>query len=134
MKAVKKVIETEVIPMILNTSYNREVFSESSIMPLYLSIQQHSPESCPVNNEKTKKLAIAYFSKQEQLTRKHGVKIVGAWHSMEDHTVAIVFEVKSVEAMQEFMMEPEVLNFMAYQTSHTRLVTTMEEAAKLYLK
>jgi hypothetical protein len=103
-------------------------------MPLFLSIQQHSPESCPVNNEKTKKLAIAFFSKQEQLLKKHRIKAVGAWHSAEDHTVAMVYEVQSVEDMQKFMMEPEVLSFMAYQTGHTRLVTTMEEAVKLYLK
>jgi len=103
-------------------------------MPMFLSIMQHSPESCPYHNEKTKKLALAFFSKQEQLLKKHGVKVIGAWHSAEDHTVAMVYEVPNVEAMQKFMMEPEVLNFMAYQTGHTRLVTTMEEAVKLYLK
>jgi hypothetical protein len=103
-------------------------------MPLFLTMHQHSPESCPINNEKTKKLALAYFSKQEQLTKKHHVKIIGAWHSAEDHTIAIVYEVPSVEDMQKFTMEPEVMNFLAFQMGHTRLVTTMEEAVKLYLK
>lgn len=103
-------------------------------MPLYLTIQQHNPESCPVNNEKVKKIAINLMSKMEQLTKKHGIKVIGAWHSMEDHVVVMVYDVPSIEAMQKFMMEPEVLNFNAYQTSHTRLVTTLEEAMKLYLK
>jgi len=103
-------------------------------MALFLSIAQHTPSDCPFNNEKTKKLALAFFSKQEELLRKHRIKVVGAWHSAEDHTVAMVYEVASIEDMQKFYMEPEVLNFMAYQTGHTRLVTTMEDAVKFYLK
>jgi hypothetical protein len=103
-------------------------------MPLFLSIMQHSPESCPYNNEKIKKLSLAFFSEQEQLLKKNRIKVIGAWHSAKDHTVAMVYEAEKVEDMQKFMMEPEVLNFMAYQTGHTRLVTNMEEAVKLYLK
>jgi hypothetical protein len=103
-------------------------------MPLFLQFLQHSPENCPLNNEKVKKVTLAFMSKHEQLLKKHGIKEVGAWHSAEDHVSVVVSDVPNVEAMQGFMMEPEVLNFMAYQTGHTRLVTTIEEAAKMYLK
>jgi phage-related tail protein len=103
-------------------------------MPLYLQIQRHNPESCPVHNEKTKKIATTLMSKLGQLTKKHGIKIVGAWHSAEEHETVMVYDVPSIEAAQKFMMEPEVMDWIAYNTSQTKLVTTLEEAAKLYLR
>jgi hypothetical protein len=112
----------------------KELLSESSAMPLFLQFLQHSPENCPLNNEKVRKIGLTFMSKHDQLLKKHGIKTVGAWHSAEDHVYVIVSDVPNIEAWQKFMMEPEVLNFMAYHTGHTRLVTTMDETAKMYPK
>jgi len=103
-------------------------------MPLILHILQHSPEDCPLNNEKVKKLSVVFMSKMGQHTKKHGIKVVGAWHSAADHTVVMVWDVPSIEAWQKFNMEPEVLDLMAYNTSEIKLVTTLEEAMKIYMK
>jgi|APFre7841882654_1041346.scaffolds.fasta_scaffold00017_2 hypothetical protein len=103
-------------------------------MPLYMHIQRHNPESCPVNNEKVKKIAINLTSKMEQLHKKHGIKVVGAWHSAEDHEMITVYDVPNREALHKFMMEPEAMAWNAYHTSQTKSITTIEEAMKMYLK
>lgn len=46
---------------------------------LFLQISRHTPESCPMHNEKTKKLLADFMAKMGPLTKKHGIKLVGSW-------------------------------------------------------
>ena len=47
---------------------------ESVIMPIFLIISRHSPENCPLNNEKMKAMTLELPDKLGGLEKKHGVR------------------------------------------------------------
>ena len=98
---------------------------------LFLQISRHTAESCPMHNEKTKKLMTDFMAKMGPLTKKHGIKLVGSWTSMPEHLIVNVFDVPNGEALLKFGMEPEAMNWFAYNTTETRPVKTTEEVMKL---
>jgi hypothetical protein len=101
---------------------------------LFLQISKHSPESCPLNNEKSMKLSKALLmAKLEQLTKKHGVKMVGAWHDAGNHRIIFVWD-GSMDALMKLWMEPEMIAWGALHTTELAPVTTLEETAKMFLK
>jgi hypothetical protein len=52
---------------------------------LFLQISKHSIESCPLHNEKVKKVYVDSFAKMGQLMEKQGIKLVGAWTAVLEH-------------------------------------------------
>jgi hypothetical protein len=52
---------------------------------LFLHISKHSPESCLMHNEKTKKIIADLMAKMGQLAKKHGIKVVGGWAAVPGH-------------------------------------------------
>ena len=100
-------------------------------MPLFLQTSRHSAESCPMHNEKAKKAYSDFMNKIGQLTKKHGIKVVGAWASMPEHLIEIVYDVPKTESMLKFLMEPLVMDWLSYQTTENRPVKTLEEVMKL---
>jgi hypothetical protein len=91
---------------------------------------RHSPESCPMHNEKAKKAYVNANAKIRQLTKKHGIKLVGAWATTE-HSEVLIYEAPSMEAFMEFAMEPESVSLGAYVTPEIQQVITFEEFIKL---
>jgi len=100
-------------------------------MPTFLMISRHSPENCPLNNEKMKAMTLELPDKLGRLEKKHGVKRVGAWTVVPEHLLVWVYEAPSSEALQKFSMEPELLKWMAFNTSEIKLAMTLEESMKL---
>jgi hypothetical protein len=100
---------------------------------LFLHIFRHSPESCPVNNEKSMKTWRAFEAKREQLMNKHGVKLIGAWHDIMNHRLIMVWD-GSLEKLMELFMEPEMMAFGAFHNNEFVPVTTYEESVKLFMK
>lgn len=100
-------------------------------MPLFLQTSRHTSESCPMHNEKVKKVYLDFISKMGRLTKKHGVKVLGTWTSMPEHLIVVVYDVPNPEAMLKFSMEPEVMEWLSYQTTENRPVKTLEEVMKL---
>ena len=98
---------------------------------LFLQISKHSPESCPMNNEKVKKATVDLMAKMDQLTKKHGIKVVGGWTPLVGHLIVMVCDAPSMEAMLKFSMEPEVMSWSGYHTTETWPVMTLEESMKL---
>ena len=43
----------------------------SVFMPTFLMISRHSPENCPINNEKMKKITLELPEKMSALEKKH---------------------------------------------------------------
>jgi uncharacterized protein with GYD domain len=108
-----------------------KILLESCGMPLFLQTSRHSIESCPMHNEKIKKAYSDFMSKVGQHANKYGVKVVGAWASMPEHLVVVVYDAPNQEALLKFSMEPEVMEWLSYQTTENRPVKTMEEVMKL---
>ena len=98
---------------------------------LFLQTSRHSPESCPMHNEKVKKASVDLMARMDQLVKKHGIKVVGGWHSPPDHSTVVVYDAPSMEAILKFSMEPEVMAWSSYHTTETKPVMTLEESMKL---
>ena len=100
-------------------------------MAIFLIISRHSAENCPLNNEKMKAMTLELPDKLSVLEKKHGVKRVGAWTVVPEHLLVWVYEAQNSEALQNFSMEPEIVKWMAWNTSEIKLAMTLEESMKL---
>jgi uncharacterized protein with GYD domain len=98
---------------------------------LFLQISRHSPESCPMHNEKVKKATVDLMAKMEELMKKYGIKMVGCWNATPEHLIVSVFDAPSLEALLKFGMEPEAMAWMSYHMTETMPVMTLEESMKL---
>jgi hypothetical protein len=100
-------------------------------MPIFLIISRHSAENCPLNNERMKAMTLALPAKLVGLEKKHGVKRIGAWTVVPEHLLIWVYEAPSSDALQGFSMEPEIVKWMAWNTSEIKLAMSLEESMKL---
>lgn len=100
-------------------------------MPKFLLISRHSPENCPMFNEKARKVFMEYVSKLDGILKKHGMKMLGNWTVPTEHLSVLVFEAPSSEAFEKCGMEPEVLALSAYETYEVKSALGMEEAMKM---
>jgi uncharacterized protein with GYD domain len=97
---------------------------------LFLMISKHSPESCPFNNEKVKKITAAAMAKSDQINKKYGIKTVGEWVSMPEHLMVAVYDAPSMEVLMKVAMEPEMMSLLMYSTTEVHPVMTMKESMK----
>ena len=107
---------------------------ERELMPIFLIISRHSPENCPMNNEKMKELTLELPAKLGGLEKKHGVKRVGAWTVIPEHLLVWVYEAPSSEALQNFSLEPEMVKWMAWNMTEIKLAMSLEESMRLLNK
>ena len=103
-------------------------------MPTFLMISRHSPENCPLNNEKMKKITLELPEKLGSLEKKHGLKRVGVWTVIPEHLTVWVYEAPSSESLQVFSMETDIVKWMAWNTSEIKLAMSLEESIKLLNK
>jgi hypothetical protein len=100
-------------------------------MPTFLLISRHTPENCPMNNEKKRKANLAYFAKMDAWSKKYKVKMVGAWSVSNEHVTFLVIEAPSLEAFQKLRMEPEARAVAATETIEIKMVVNKEEILKM---
>jgi hypothetical protein len=100
-------------------------------MPTIVRISRHSPENCPMNNEKMKKLTLEAVEKLPTLAKKHGIKPVGRWSVFPEHLIIQVFETPSIDAFMKFQMEPEIMKWVANNTIETKIAMTQEETMRM---
>jgi hypothetical protein len=100
-------------------------------MPTFLIVSRHSPENCPLNNEKMKKMTLELPEKMNRLEKKHGLKRVGVWTVIPEHLVVWVYEAPNSDALQKFSMEPDISKWMAWNTSEIKLAMSLEESIQL---
>jgi len=100
-------------------------------MPTFLLISRHTPENCPMNNEKKRKANLAYFAKWDAWPKKYKAKMVGAWSVPNEHLNFLVIEAPSLEAFQKLRMEPEARAVAATETIEIKIVINKEEILKM---
>ena len=100
-------------------------------MPTFLLISRHTPENCPMNNEKKRNANLAYFAKWDAWSKKYKVKMVGAWSVSNEHVTFLVIEAPNLEAFQKLRMEPEARAVAATETVETKMVVNKEEILKM---
>ena len=99
--------------------------------PTFLLIEKHSAQDCPRNNERTGEIAMEMADKLEELTEKHGVKLVGHWSVRFEHLTLRVYEAPSFETFQEFTMEPVIMKWMKYTTAEVKIAMNFDETMQL---
>ena len=97
----------------------------------FLQLSKHSIESCPLHNEKVKKVYADSFAKMGQLMEKHGIKLVGGWTAVLDHLFVAVCEAPSMDALMKFSMEPEPMSWFEYNSTQIMPVMSIEESMML---
>ena len=97
-------------------------------MAIFLIVSRHSPENCPMNNEKMKKITLELPDKLGVLEKKHGIKRIGAWTVISEHMTVWVYESPSSDNLQKFSMEPEMVKWMAWNTNEIKLAMSLEES------
>ena len=97
---------------------------------LYMLFMRHTAESCPMHEEKIRKLYMDFYDQWQPLSKKYGIKLVGAWASMPDHLSVMVIDAPSQEAMMRLWTEPVSMAFAGYLTIETKPVMTLEETMK----
>jgi uncharacterized protein with GYD domain len=107
------------------------LIGEDVCMPTFLVISKHSPESCPMTNEKMKKAAADLMSKIGELSKKHGVKLVGVYNVIPEHFGIQVFEAPNFEALMKLAMEPEIMKFTINTITEVKMAMTLEETLKM---
>jgi len=100
-------------------------------MPTFLAISRHSPESCPMFDDKRRKGLLELTEKLEGVAKKHGVKVVGLWNVFSEHLTVAVYEAPSLEAFQKLQMDPELAVWYAFNTQETKIALGMEDIVKM---
>lgn len=97
----------------------------------FLQISKHTPDVCPMYNDKYKKATLDLIDKIEPLASKHGMKFVGSWNVHPEHLVYNVYEAPTMEAFQQFSMEPEMVTWNAFNTSEIKMAMGYKEVGAL---
>jgi len=71
----------------------------------YVVLASHSAEVCPTSNAKTKTLLLDVAPQIPAIAGKHGVNILAGPYANREHTVVVIVETESSEALDTFLAE-----------------------------
>ncbi len=77
-----------------------------------------------------KEITLQLPEKLGDLEKKHGIKRIGAWTVIPEHLTVWVYEAPSLESLQKFSMEEDMVKWMAWNTSEIKLAMSLEESIK----
>ncbi len=100
-------------------------------MPIFLVISRHTPENCPMNNEKVRKAAMNAWSKLEEIAKKYGIKTIWAGSVPNEHLSVYIYDVPSLEAWNKAGMDPNIMAVLSTETAEVKLAMSMEESMKM---
>ncbi len=103
-------------------------------MATFLSIVSHTAADCAAHNAETRRVTLEGLSQMEELTKKHGVKVVGAWSVHSKHFQVVVYDAPNFEAIMAFSMEPPIRKMMGYSMSDVYPAMTMEEMTQMLMR
>ncbi len=96
-------------------------------MPTFLLISRHSPESCWMFNEKSRRIHSNLFHALEDILKKYQITLKGCWFDLTGHTLYEVYDAPSLEAFQKMGMEPAIAPWASFNTMEIINVTPLEE-------
>ena len=100
-------------------------------MPTFLLISRHAPESCWMFNEKTRQIHLNLLNKLESFLKKYNIALLGAWFVLPEHTLYEVFDAPGLDAFQKMAMEPEIVQWSAFNTMEIKMVATVNDVMGL---
>jgi L-rhamnose mutarotase len=82
-------------------------------------------------NEKTRLIHLNLLNKLESILKKYNIRMMGAWFVLPEHTLYEVFEAPGLDEFQKMAMEPEILQWSAFNTMEMKLVATVDDVKRL---
>jgi L-rhamnose mutarotase len=82
-------------------------------------------------NEKTRQIHVNLLNKLDSLLKKYNITLLGAWFALTEHTLYEVFDSPSLEAFQKMAMEPEIVQWSAFNTMEIRMVASVNDVMGL---
>jgi len=82
-------------------------------------------------NEKTRQIHLNLISKLESFQKKYNITLLGAWFVLPEHTLYEVFDAPSLDAFQKMAMEPEIVQWSAFNTMEIKIVATVNDVMGL---
>jgi hypothetical protein len=100
-------------------------------MSHFVVISRHTAESCPMNNGKTRQIALDAMAALPEMAKKYDVRVVGSWAINSEHLVVEVFDAVNLDSLLRLSMEPVLLKWWSLSTTEIKPATTFEETLKL---
>ena len=105
--------------------------NDHTIMPIYIVTSGHSPSNCPIHNEKARKMFLESATKLGELTKKHGIKVLGNYGVIPEHKNYLIVEANSADAFQKAMNEPDMIKWLGYNMTEIKLAIPTDEVIKM---
>jgi hypothetical protein len=115
--------------IIIKYKYMQELVVE--LMPTFLLISRHSPESCWMFNEKNRRIHIDLFNALDSILKKYQISLKGCWFDIPGHTLYEVYDAPSIEVFQKMGMEPAIAPWSSFNTMQIIMVTPLEEVKEM---
>ena len=96
-----------------------------------MMISTHSPESCPIHNQETKKVMQTVIKQLPVLADKHGVTITGIWTNVGTHTNYVICDTPSLDSFMALGQEPELAGWLSFNCTQSSAVLSREETDAL---
>ena len=71
------------------------------------------------------------LNKLESILKTYNITLLGAWFVLPEHTLYEVFDAPSLEVFQKMAMEPEIVQWSAFNTMEIKLVATVDDVKRL---
>ncbi len=101
---------------------------------LFLSIIRHGAAECATHNEYYRQALIETLGQWEDLLKKHGVKLVGAWSVHQKHFQVIVYDAPNFEALMAWSMEPPIMKLTNMYDTDVWPAMTMEQMTQMLMQ
>ncbi len=96
-------------------------------MPQYAILQSHEPDICPMTNKAVREFSKKAFSSMEDVSKKHGVKVVSYIHLEPAHKAIMLLEAPNAEEARDFLVD---MGFMHFMRMEFYLVTPIMDLLK----
>jgi uncharacterized protein with GYD domain len=83
------------------------------VMALYGIFGSHTTESCPLNNQTSRKMVIERGPHFKQLAEEVDIKVIGQYHSGLEHTFVWIVDAKDGHSVEKLMAQAGVHSFNA---------------------
>ncbi len=80
-------------------------------MPLYGLFGEHTVESCPLYNEKSRSVVLSINERLDDVSKRHGVRFLGMYHSALEHTFVWVTDAEDAHRLQRFAIDLGIASF-----------------------
>lgn len=99
-------------------------------MSLYGLFGEHTVESCPLYNEKSRSTVLIISERIDEVAKRHGVRFLGMYHSALEHTFVWIADAEDAHRLQRFAIDLDIASFNALKIVPLGTFNDLVEACK----